>query len=181
LEVIGDPPHLTAHSDIEELIPVSELFMPRTSVVNTAEPDAGRDWETRSVREEVWNRGVCNGERIKRIGNWHTDAGGTKECIGAWILKWVRRKRHRCERRIEVGTRIFKIAKYRQVFVAKIPGERPVVHLPVSWRQRRRESREVKQEVVATALIISAELVKLYYRIVDTRCAGIGIRVNNLN
>src|SRR5262245_29050687 len=112
LEIIGDPPHFATQPEVEELIPVSELFMPGPGVVNTTEANTSRDRETRPIREEVWNRVVCNRERIERIGNWHTYAGGTKEGIGARGFERIRCKRHRCQGRIEKRTRIFKIAKY---------------------------------------------------------------------
>src|SRR4030095_13328354 len=101
-EVIADPPHLTACSDVEELIPVSEFFAPCARVVDAAEANTGGDRETISVREEVRNRIVCNGERIERIGYWHADAGGTKEGIGARGFERIRCKRHRCQGRIEI-------------------------------------------------------------------------------
>ena len=65
-------------------------------------------------------------------------------------------------------------------FVANIAGEGAVVHLPVSRRQRRRESGKVKEEVVATALILSAGLVQRLKWIVDARRTGIGIGVDRI-
>src|SRR6516164_9827900 len=100
LEVIGDPPHFATQPEVEELIPVSELLMPRPGVVNTTEANTGRDRETRSIREEVWNRCVSNSERIKRIGKWHADAGRTKE-RPICLVERIRCKRYRCEGRIE--------------------------------------------------------------------------------
>ncbi len=44
-----------------------------------------------------------------------------------------------------------KSGEYRQVFVAEIPDERAVEHLAVRRRQRWRESREVKDNVVPIA------------------------------
>src|SRR5262249_36960686 len=52
----------------------------------------------------------------------------------------------------------FKIAKHRQIFVAQVAGKGAVVHLPISLRQCRRESGEVKEEVIAAASIFSAGL-----------------------
>src|SRR5262249_28648767 len=163
LEIIGNPPHFATQANVEELIPVSELFMPGPGVLNATEADTGRDWEPTggiiwSRRKEAWNRRVCNGERIERVGKWHTDALRTKEGVGARGFERIRCKRHRCQGRIEERTRIFKIAKYRQIFVAQVAGKRAVVHLPVSWRQRRCKSSEVKGEVVDTSLIISPKL-----------------------
>src|SRR6266496_3587895 len=94
LEVIGDPSHFTTQTDVEELVPVSEFLASRTRIVNPAEPNAGSYREARAVRKEVWNSRICNGERIKWIRDRHTDAVGTKECVSARVLKWVRRKRH---------------------------------------------------------------------------------------
>ena len=79
LEVIAELSHFATQPDVEELIPVSEFFVSCAGVVDAAEANTGRDWETTggifcSRRKEVWNRRVCNGERIERIGNWHTDA-----------------------------------------------------------------------------------------------------------
>src|SRR5436190_9729863 len=152
LEVIADIPHFATQPDIEELVPVSEFFASWTRIVNPAEPNAGSYRETRAIRKEIWNSRICNGERIKRIRDRHTDAGGTKECIGAWSLKWIRRKRRSRQRRIEIRARILEVGKDRQVFFANVAGKRAVVHLAISRRQRRRESGEVKEEVVATPL-----------------------------
>src|SRR4029077_4584907 len=52
----------------------------------------------------------------------------------------------------------FKVAKHRQVFVTQIARERAVISLAISRRKRGRYSREVIDEVVATSLIITAEL-----------------------
>src|SRR4051812_3336027 len=79
LEIIAGIPKFTAQTDIEELIPVSEFFVSWAGVLDAAEANTGRDRETRSIREVVWNYRVCNSERIERIGNWYTDALGTKE------------------------------------------------------------------------------------------------------
>ena len=48
LEVIAGIPQFTARSDVEELIPVSEFFVSWAGVVDAAEANTGRDWETRS-------------------------------------------------------------------------------------------------------------------------------------
>src|SRR5215831_3846265 len=79
LEVIGDISHFATQTDVEELIPVSEFFKSGPSVVNTAEANTGRDWETRPIGEEVWNRRVRNRKWIKRIGKWYADSAGTEE------------------------------------------------------------------------------------------------------
>src|SRR5262249_55192187 len=44
LEVIGDPPHFATQTEVEQLIPVSELFMSGPGVVNTTEANTCRDW-----------------------------------------------------------------------------------------------------------------------------------------
>src|SRR6266496_1589451 len=183
LKVIGDPPHFTAQSHIKQLVPVSEFFAARTGIVNTTEPHTGRYRETTggilwSRRKEIRNGRICNGERIKRIRDRHTDAIRAKERASESVLERIRRKRHSRQGRIEKRARIFEIRKYRQVFVTQVAGERAVVHLAVTRRQRRRESGEVKEEVVAAALIVSAKLIERYSRIVDTGSAWIRIWVN---
>src|SRR4029453_2611128 len=95
-----------------------------------------------------------NGERIEWIGKWHTDALGAKESPRISVFERIRRKRHRRERCIEVCTPILEVPKNRQVFVAQVAGKGAVVHLPVSRRQRRCDSGEVIEEVIAAALNI---------------------------
>src|SRR5438067_2446065 len=185
LEVVTELAHLTPKPEVEQLIPIGEFFVPRAGVVDATETNTGRDWETTgwitwTRRKEVWNRRVCNSKRIERIGKWHTDAGRAKESPRKSAVERIGCKRHRCEGRIEVRTRIFKIAKYRQVFVADIACKGTIVHLPVSRRQVRRESRKVKEEVIAAALILSAELVKSLYGIVDTGRTGIRVRIHRI-
>ena len=185
LEVVTELAHLTPKSEVEQLIPIGEFFVPWTGVVDAAKANTGRDWETTggitwTRRKEVWNRRVCNSERIEWIGKWHTDAARTEESPRHSVVERIRCKRHRCERRIKVRTRIFKIAKYRQVFVADIACKGTIVHLPVSRRQVRRESRKVKEEVIAAALVLSAELVKSLYGIVDTGRTGIRVRIHRI-
>ena len=41
LEVIAKFAHLTPQPDVEELVPVSELFVPWTGIVNAAKPNPG--------------------------------------------------------------------------------------------------------------------------------------------
>ena len=53
-----------------------------------------------------------------------------------------------------------KSRKHRQVFVAQIARERTVEGLAIRWRKRWRQSRKVKEEVVAAALVLSANLWK---------------------
>ena len=64
------------------------------------------------------------------------------------IVEWIGRKWHSCQRRIEIRARIFKVAKYCQVLVANVAGERAVVHLTVSRRQRWRDRGEVIGDVI---------------------------------
>src|SRR5207302_1718092 len=75
LEVIGNPSHLTPQANIEQLIPIGELFTSRTGIVNTAEANPRGDWETDSTRKEVWNGCIPNRERVPCIKrkDWHTD------------------------------------------------------------------------------------------------------------
>src|SRR5262249_35609679 len=113
LEVIGNPSHLTPQANVEELVPVSEFFMSGTGVDNTTKPNTRGYRETGPVRKEVWNDRICNRERIKRIRDWHADSGGTKKRAGVSVMKWVRRKRHRRQGRIEKRAGIFEIAKHR--------------------------------------------------------------------
>src|SRR5260370_6762225 len=72
------------------------------------------------------------------------------------------------------------MGKYGQVLVAKVAGERAVVHLAISRRQRRGKSGKVKEEVVATALVLSTKLVKCCNWIVDTRGAWICVWINGI-
>src|SRR4029077_758763 len=75
LEIVAKFSHLTLEPDVKETVPVGELLTPVTGVVNTAKPNTSsdRDWNP------VNNQGcVRDRERIKRILDWHTDAGGAK-------------------------------------------------------------------------------------------------------
>src|SRR6266566_667288 len=94
LEIIAKFPHLTTQPNVEKEIPVGELFMSGTGVVNAAEPNSGSHRETGAVRKEIWNSRIRDCERIKRIRDWHTDIEGTK-------AEWVGNKGHRCKGRIE--------------------------------------------------------------------------------
>ena len=53
---------------------VSELIVSRTGVVNAAKSNSGSYRKTASVGKEIWNSRIRDGERIKRILNWHADA-----------------------------------------------------------------------------------------------------------
>ena len=75
--------------------------MPGTGIVNAAEPNSGSHRETASVRKEIWNGRIGDGERIKRIRDWHTDIEATEAYVSAWDLEWVGYKRHSCQGRVE--------------------------------------------------------------------------------
>src|SRR6266568_2851595 len=64
LEVVAKFPHLTAQTDVEKLVPVSEFFVPRTSVVNAAKPNASSHGDGHSVN--IQSR-ISNCEGIIRI------------------------------------------------------------------------------------------------------------------
>ena len=131
LEVVAKFPHLTAQTDVEKLVPVSEFFVPRTSVVNAAKPNASSHRDGHSVNSQS---GISNCEGIKRIRDWHADTGRTKERVSPRRFEWIRRKRHSRQRGIEKRARIFEVGKHHQVFVAYVARERAVVHLTVSRR-----------------------------------------------
>ena len=102
------------------------------------------------IRNSVNNQGrISDCERIKRIWNWHADTGRAKPY--AWFPSFlngsgVNGTAARDESKNERA--ILKSAKYRQVLVADIPRKRAVKHLAIRRRQRWRESREVKEQVV---------------------------------
>src|SRR5262249_16793139 len=158
LEIVAEFSHLTLEPDVKESIPVSELFTSGPGVVNSAKPNASSYGKTASVRKEICNSRIRDGEGIKRILDWHADAELTKGYVSAWLLEWIRRKRHSRQGRIEIRADIFEISKYRQVFVTQVACEGTVECLAVSRRKCRRYSRKIIQEVIATALVISAGL-----------------------
>src|SRR5262249_9454548 len=142
-----------------ETIPVNELFTSGApGVVNTTKPNPSSYGKTASVRKQICNSRIRDGERIKWILDWYADAELTKGYISSWLLEWIRRKLHSRKGRIEIRADIFEISKYRQVFVTKIARERTVECLAISRGKCRRYSRKVIKEVIATALVISAEL-----------------------
>src|SRR5437868_4414725 len=145
LEIIAKLAHLTLQSNIEEHIPVGKLLVSGAGVINATKPDASshRDWDSVDSQSRI-----PYGERIKRILDWHADAGGAKSYGSSRSLKWVRRKRNSRQGCIEKRSRNFEIGKYRQVLVAQIAGERAVERLAIRRWQRWRESREVKEQVV---------------------------------
>src|SRR5262249_55403057 len=152
LEVIGYQSQLTPQTDIEELIPVGELFASYAGIVDAAEPNPSgqRNWRSVNIQSHIPYR-----EWIKRILDRHANAVGTARPYGSEIssgnVEWIRRKWHGCQCRIEIRPRIFKVAKYCQVFVAYVARERTVVHLTVARRQRRRNRGEVIGRVVSIA------------------------------
>src|SRR5207244_10148482 len=95
---------------------------------------------------------------FRRVLFRSADAELTKGYVSAGLLEWVERKRHSRQGRIEIRADIFEISKYRQVFVTQIAREGTVECLAVSRRKCWRYSRKVIQEVIATALVISAGL-----------------------
>jgi hypothetical protein len=100
-EVVAKFSHLTAEPDVEERIPVGELFMSGTGIINATKPNARSDRQTRPIGKEIWNSRISDCERIPRVHDWDTDASGTKAYISAWDLKWIGVKRNSCSRRIE--------------------------------------------------------------------------------
>src|SRR4030095_14569548 len=58
LEIIAKFPHFTAQAYVEELVPVGELIMSRTGVVNGAKFNSGSYGETASIGEEIWNSSI---------------------------------------------------------------------------------------------------------------------------
>src|SRR4029453_6664001 len=101
LEINAEFPQLSAQTNIEEIIVVSELFMSGTNVVNATKPNLCSHRKARAVREKIWNSRIRICERIKRILDWHTDAEGAKAYVSAWGLEWIGRKWYRCEGGIE--------------------------------------------------------------------------------
>src|SRR5436190_2915205 len=101
LEIIAKFPHLAAHTNIEQIIVISELFVSRTGVVNAAKLNSGSYRKTASIGKKTGDGRIGDREWIKRILNWHTEGARTKRPIGSWDLEWIGNNRHRCERRIE--------------------------------------------------------------------------------
>src|SRR5438128_8299799 len=143
LKIVAELCHLTLEPNVKESIPVSELFTSRPGVVNSTKPNPSSYGKTASVRKEICNSRIRDGERIKRILDWHADAVLTKGYVSAWLLEWVRRKGHSGRGRIEIRADIFEISKYRQVFVTQIAREGTVECLAASRRKCWRYSRKV--------------------------------------
>src|SRR5205814_179936 len=174
LEVIGDIPHFATQPDVEELVPVSEFFTSGPGVVNRPKPNPRKHRETRSVRKEARNSRVCDRERIKRVDDWHTDAERTESDVGTWDVERIRFKWHCCQRRIEKRSCNFEIPKHREVFVAQIASERPIVHLTICRRQRRRESRKIKFKIspIQRVRVTKEPNVELRWVLIERRSRG---------
>mgnify|MGYP003693828139 CR=1 FL=1 len=94
------PPSLTAQSDIEELIPVSEFFGPWTGVIDAAEPNTGgRLGDQRPLGKKFGIIAPATVNGLNGFGDRHTDAGRGlhRMTLVPGFLKWIRRKRHRCQ------------------------------------------------------------------------------------
>src|SRR6476660_875954 len=95
LEIIAKFSHLSSQPNVEKGIPVGELFMSGTRVVNAAESNSGSHRETGAVREEIWISRIRECEGIKRILDWHTEEKNwTIADASGWCLEWVGYKRH---------------------------------------------------------------------------------------
>src|SRR4029077_8418292 len=95
LEIIAKFPHLSAQTNIEEIIVVSELLMSGTRVVNAAKLNSRSYWQTASVGKKTWNSRIRDCEGVKRILDWHTqEKNWTKAYVSGWGLEWVGYKRH---------------------------------------------------------------------------------------
>src|SRR4029077_20934409 len=149
LEVIAKFSHLTTQPDVEELIPVSELFVPWTGIVQAAEPNTSGQRNRRSVNNQSR---VPNCEGIERILDWDTDAERATRPYGrkrsSRNVEWIGRKWHSGQGCIEKRARIFEVGKHRQVLIAQVARERTVVHLTVSRRQVWRKGGEVEGEEI---------------------------------
>src|SRR4029077_7559904 len=79
LKVVANFSHLTPQTNVKELVPVSDFFVPWTGIVNAAEPNPGghRNWRPVNNQSRVPN---C--ERIEWILGWHTNAERTTRPYG---------------------------------------------------------------------------------------------------
>src|SRR6266542_4424600 len=91
LEIIAKFSHFALKSDIEEHIPVGKLLVSGAGVVNATKPDAGSHGDWGSVNNQSR---ISDCERIKRIRDWHADAGWAKPYGTSRSFKWIRRKRN---------------------------------------------------------------------------------------
>src|SRR5262245_53352495 len=70
LEIVAKFSHLALKTKVKERVPVGELFVSRTDVVNAAKRNPGSYGETASIGKEIWDRRICDSEGIKRILDW---------------------------------------------------------------------------------------------------------------
>src|SRR6266498_2198324 len=94
LEITAKLSHLTAEPGVKETIPVGELFTSLTRVVNCTKPNPCSHGSWDSVNSQSR---IPDGERIKRIRDWHTETRRAKAHVHAWDLEWIGDKRHSCE------------------------------------------------------------------------------------
>src|SRR5438552_2578017 len=94
VEILAKFSHLTTQPDVEKGIPVGELFMSGTSIVNAAKknPCSHGGWDSVNNQSRI-----PDGEGIKRIRDWHTDSRRAKAYVSAWNLEWIGDKRHSCQ------------------------------------------------------------------------------------
>ena len=101
LEIIAKFSHLTTQPNVEERIPVGELFMSGTGVVNAAKltpvvtgrpPPSGKKFGIVASATVNGLNGFWIGTLILK---W------TKAYVSAWDLEWIGHKRHSCQGRIE--------------------------------------------------------------------------------
>src|ERR1700752_111914 len=95
-EVVGNPSHLAAQADVEELVPVSEFLGPYAGVIEATEANPGGQRNWRSVNNQSH---IPDCEGIKRIRDRHTDAVGTARPYrikrSSRNVEWIGRKLHR--------------------------------------------------------------------------------------
>src|SRR5262249_48880595 len=129
-----------------------------------------------SVRKEVRNSRICDGERIPRVAERHTDAERTESDVGTRDVERIRLKWHCCQRRIEKRSRKLEIPKHREVFVAQIAREGTIVHVTICRRQRARESRKVKFKIspIQRVRITKDPDVELRWVLIERRSRGTG-------
>src|SRR5205823_5514997 len=85
LEVIAKLTHLTAKSGIDQNVVERDLGCRAACVINAAEMNSGGD------RRAIGQSRIRNGEGIKGICDWHTDAVRAKG-ITVRFLEWIRGK-----------------------------------------------------------------------------------------
>src|SRR5262249_4416006 len=90
LEIISEFSHLTFQTNVEQVIPVSELLTSEACILDGAKPDSSTHGDWNSVNSQCR---IPYSEGIKRIGDWHTDAGRTESYAGSRNLKRIGRER----------------------------------------------------------------------------------------